>query len=93
MAPTSEDFSALFVGINLEPLFLEKIDPSLYSLFKPYLEEVQVGPEAWLGKCLTEPITLEELEQLQAHITSLIKKFVAPHTSIPPLFCKALQKI
>ncbi len=82
----------LFLGFAGDQLFqkeLNKANATLRSLLigkKDYLEEVNCEGKSWLGKHLAEFPTLEEIEGMEKHLVSLLKKLTPnyPFSENPP---------
>ncbi len=77
----------LFFGHRLTPDLEAAFDKRLLSLYRPYLTETEENGTRFLGKQLSPLTSLEELENTQAHILSLLKK-LAP--SYPLEQCQIL---
>lgn len=76
----------LFLGLALDEEFhreLAQINPYLSSLMigkEDYLQEAHAQGQSYLGKCLAPLPTLDQIEDLEKHVLSLLKKLV-PHYS------------
>lgn len=70
----------LFLGFSPDALFnkeLEKSNPYLRALFvgkEEYLEEVSFQGKEYLGKYIPSYPTIEELENLEKHLLSVLKQ-------------------
>lgn len=70
----------LFLGFSPDTLFrreLEQINPYLRALFvgkEEYLEKVTFQGRDYLGKYLSSYPTLEDLDNLEKHLLSLLKQ-------------------
>lgn len=87
--------ATLFLGFSIDPSFktsLRSVNPHLVSLLTSggdYLQKISTANQEFLGKTIPDFPNFEELESLETHLISLLKK-LAPqypfHTNPPKLF-------
>lgn len=86
--------ASLFLGFICDPLFesgLEKATPYWVELLTgggDYLSKVTVSNVKYLGKFASSLVSLEELENLESNILSLLKRLVPDYpfrTNVPVL--------
>lgn len=74
----------LFLGLPLDEEFhkeLAQTNPYLSSLLigpEEYLQKAHEQGKSYLGKCLAPFPTLDQIEDIETHVLSLLKKLV-PH--------------
>lgn len=74
----------LFLGLPLDPTFeweMRKSNPYLVSMLTttgPYLQKIEINNKKYLGKFLSPTPHLSEIDLLEVHILSLLRK-IAPH--------------
>lgn len=73
----------LFIGFLLDPLFekeLKKVLPDIKSLYikedEEGLQEKIMGSSCYLGKNVGEIFDLNQIETIEAHLLSYLKKLV-----------------
>lgn len=78
--------SALFLGLLVDEVFsaaLKKLAPEYLALFlnseDTYLEEIHFNGKRYIGKYVDNEESLAQLELLEAHIFSLLKKLVSDY--------------
>lgn len=73
---------SIFLGFKVNPLFEKAVkSKTLFDAFTmggAYLQQMHDGPDLLLGKLLTTPPSLNELELMEQHIYSLLKR-LAPN--------------
>jgi hypothetical protein len=79
----------IFLGVPIDAKLAPLIDSGLMRLFGSYLDKVEIEGLSFLGKQLDEPLTIEQLEQCQAHVLSLLKR-IMPGVSPPKPHCFSL---
>lgn len=73
----------LFIGIPLTEELQIALQSKLAPLFKEYLTEVETPNGRYLGK-LTPPMsTVDQLDNLESHINSLVKRLAPNYTTTP----------
>jgi hypothetical protein len=85
----------LFLGLPLSDSYLKelkKLPPYIQNLFiqphsSDYLQRVESKGIVYLGKCLGSFIKLADIETLQIHIYSLLKRLISdyPYEQVPLL--------
>jgi len=63
----------LFLGFPADLLFTSQIDPTVKGRYLEYLQEIDHQNTPYLGKFLSETVRFEEIEQMKAHIASILK--------------------
>lgn len=63
---------SIFVGIPLDTAWEQAVDPICMQLYGHYLHPLTHEGTPYLGKAVEGVHTLEELEHLTAHVTSLL---------------------
>jgi hypothetical protein len=77
----------LFLGLPITEHWersIQLINPHLLRYFingKDYLHEIQMGCEKFIGKPTEEILSLKQMEELNIHILSLLKR-INPHFPI-----------
>ncbi|MCH9609678.1 MAG: hypothetical protein S4CHLAM45_00670 [Chlamydiales bacterium] len=70
----------LFVGYPLSSKLKEQFNPRLLRLFQDYLSEIEIEESPYIGKKMDALPTLEELDNAEAHILSLLQRIAPNHT-------------
>ena len=73
----------LFIGVPLTPELQVALNSKLAPLFKDYLTEVKTANGPYLGKATPHLATVEQLDNLESHINSLVKRLAPSYTTTP----------
>lgn len=73
----------LFLGVQLTNELQAELNPSLLALFRGYLSEVSYKDVSFIGKQTEQMPTIDELDNLESHIQSLLKR-LAPKYKLQP---------
>ena len=82
----------IFLGVPQAALARDVHTPGLYQLFGSYLDYVDQQGVTYVGKRIAGALSLEQLDELDAHVRSLLKR-LAPHTLPPPCSLFALDAV
>ncbi len=73
----------MFLGVPFTDTLRAQLNPNLFSLFKDYLVEVVHNKQSYLAKECGIMSTVDQLDNLESHITSLLKR-LAPNCDPKP---------
>ena len=73
----------LFIGVPLTTELQQALQTKLAPVFKDYLVKIETPSGHYLGKQTPAMATIEQLDNLESHINSLVKRLAPNYTTLP----------